>query len=164
MAVGAMILTSCVSVSDNPAAGDDRTAAVYESILNWLLDEEGGVDAAERLEWVLFVASRSEQPIDIDVQVAVVAALDPRIFVRFIDDRTEAIDPDDQDQQVRNEGMLVGLGAVPDDGDSVEVYADRYRNSADVEAWHMAVQWSGDSWVLAGAPTSADARPLPTGS
>jgi hypothetical protein len=164
IAVVTLTLASCGSVSDDRGAGDDRTAAVYETILNWLLDEEIGVDAGERPEWVMFVASRSEQPIDIDVQVAVVAALDPRIFVRFIDDRAEAISADAESQQVRDGGVLIGLGAVPPDGDSIEVYTDRYRDSDDVKAWNMPTRRSGDSWMLAGAPISTDVRPLPTGS
>jgi len=159
-----MSLTSCSSAPDDRVAGDDRTAAVYESILDWMLDEEGGIDSGDRPEWVMFVATRSEEPIDIDVQVAVVEALDPRIFVRFIDERTEAVDADSDDEPVRDDGILVGLGAVPREGDSVEVYADRYRDSDDVEAWHMTVHRSGDSWELSGAPTKADVRPLPTGT
>ena len=112
----------------------------------------------------MFVATRSEEPIDIDVQVEVVGALDPRIFVRFIDDRTEAVAEDSDNQPVRDEGILVGLGAVPQASDSVKVYADRYRNSDDVEAWNVTVRRTDDSWELAGDPTRADVRPLPTGS
>ena len=129
-----------------------------------MLDEEGGVDTGERPEWVMFVASRSEQPIDIDVQVAVVAALDARVFVRFIDDRAEAVATDAENQQVRDGGILIGLGAVPFEGDNVEVYTDRYRDSEDVQAWQMPVSRSGQRWMLTGAPTSTDVRPLPTGS
>ena len=161
LAIAAMSLTSCSSDPDNPVAGDGRTAAVYESILDWMLDEEPDVGTGERPEWVIFVASRSETPIDIDVQVAVVDALDERISVRFIDERTEAVDVDSDDQPVRDGGILVGLGAVPQEGDSIDVYTDRYRNTDDVEAWLMNVERSGDSWAIAGTPTSTDVRPLP---
>ncbi len=164
VAVVAVGLTACSSGSDDPAAGDGRTAAVYESILHWMIDEEHVVESNERPEWVMFVAPRSEEPIDIDVQVAVVGALDPRIFVRFIDDRTEAVDADSEGEPVRDEGILVGLGAVPQESDRVEVYADRYRNSDDVEAWTVTVRRSGDTWELVGDPAPADVRPLTTGS
>ena len=136
-AVGALALlvaslVSCGSDVEDPVAADDRTAAVYNSVLTWVLDGEPGVGAVEKPDWTLFVAPRSEIQIDLDVQVAVIEALDPSIFVRFIDERAEAVHENVADNAVRDDGMLVGLGAVEQEGDIVEVYVDRYRNANEV--------------------------------
>jgi hypothetical protein len=166
-AVGALALLaagliSCGSGAADSVAADARTAAVYNSVLTWVLDAEPGVGAAEKPEWTLFVAPRSEIRIDLDVQVAVIEALDPSIFVRFVDERAEAVHDDVADNAVRDDGILVGLGAVEQEGDSVEVYVDRYRNANEVEAWWMFLRRSGNDWQLVGTPESTDVRPLPT--
>lgn len=153
-------VSSCGSSADDPATGDGRTAAVYESILDWVLDEEPGVSADEKPEWVLFVGSRSEGEVDIDVQVAVVEALEPRVFVRFVDERSEAVQDDSANEPVRDGGLLVGLGAVSEDGGSVEVYVDRYRHADDVAAWLVTARRAGDAWEIVGAPAPTDVRPL----
>ena len=165
-AIGALVLSvafaaSCGSGADDPVTGEGRTAAVYESILDWMLDEESGVSVDEKPEWVLFVGSRSEGQVDLDVQVAVVEALAPRIFVRFIDERSEAVEVDSEEESVRDGGLLVGLGAVAEQGDSVEVYVDRYRDAGDIEAWLATVRRAETTWEIVGSPSPTDVRPLP---
>jgi hypothetical protein len=154
-------VTSCGGSSDDLATSDDRTAGVYESILNWLLEEEPGVSVDETPEWPLFVGSRSDLDVDLDVQVAVVEALEPRISVRFIDERPEAIDPNSEDVSVHDDGLLVGLGAVAEEGDNVEVYVDRYRNAVEIEAWLVTLRRAGTKWEIVGLPAPVDVRPLP---
>ena len=155
---------SCSSSSSiDPAAreGDERTAAVYETILEWLIAGEPGIGGAEGDDWVLFVATRSAEVIDIDVQVDVVAALSSVVEVRFIDERTEAVDEELDGEPVRDLGLLIGLGAVNPQGDIVQVYADRYRNAEQVEAWQFTVSRVGGVWELTGAPEITDVRPMP---
>ena len=152
---------SCATTADDPTAGDGRAAAVYESILVWMLDDEPDPGADERAEWPMFVASRSEQPIGVDVQALVAEALDDQVFVRFIDERAEAVEDGTEDRAVRDEGILVGLGAVPPEGDRIDVYVDRYRNLVDVEAWQFSVARVGETWEIAGAPAPVEVRPLP---
>ena len=159
-------LVGCSSTDIDPAAGagDDRTAAVYGTILEWLILGEPGVDGAEQADWVLFVATRSTEVIDIDIQAVVVAALDPVVKVRFIDDWAEAVDGEHETEPVRDLGLLVGLGAVTPEGDTVEVYADRYRNTEQVEAWQFTVSRVGGFWELTGTPEIIDVRPIPLGT
>ncbi len=159
--VVSVVGAACGSVADDPETSDGRTAAVYESILDWMLAQEPDVIVDGKPEWVMFVASRSEGLVDLDVQVAVVEALDPRVFVRFIDERSEAVDVDSENESVRDGGLLVGLGAVAEEGESVEVYVDRYRDADDVEAWLVTVRRSGETWEIVDPPASADVRPLP---
>ena len=161
MLVVSAVGVACGSVADDPETSDRRTAAVYESILDWMLAQEPGVIVDEKPEWVMFVASRSEGLVDLDVQVAVVDALDPRVFVRFIDERSEAVDVDSENESVRDMGVLIGLGAVAEEGESVEVYVDRYRDADDIEAWLVTVRRSGETWEIVDPPASADVRPLP---
>lgn len=154
-------VTSCGGRTDDPVPAQDRTAGVYESILEWLVYQEPGVNGEEKPEWTLFVGTRSDLEFDLDVQVAVVEALDLRIFVRFIDERSEAIDVNSENQSVNSDGLLVGLGAVADQGDSVEVYVDRYRNAVEIEAWLVTLRRAGATWEIVGSPVPVDVRPLP---
>lgn len=157
----ALVTSACGSSADDPAAGDGRTAAVYESILDWLIQEEPGPANDDDPELTVFVASRSEGEIDLDVQVAMVDAFDSGAFVRFIDERSEALDDDADDKRVHDDGILVGLGAVAQEGDPIEVYTDRYRNTDDVEAWLITMRRSGDGWVIVETPVATEVRPLP---
>ncbi len=157
----AVTLAACDTADDDPTAGDGREAAVYESILGWVLDDEPVAVADERPEWTMFVASRFEAPIGVDVQALVVEALDERVVVRFIDARAEAVDEGQEDLPVRADGLLVGLGAVPPEGDRIGVYVDRYRNVGDVQAWEVTVRRAGVKWEVAGVPVATEVRPLP---
>lgn len=168
-AAGAILTTlvACTAADDDPRAGAGREAAVYESVLVWMLDEEpqraSDDGSGERLGWTMYVTSRYEEPIGVDVQAFVVEALDDRVVVRFIDERTEAVEEGDERQPVREDGILVGLGAVSREGDSVDVYVDRYREIDDVEAFDVAVRRRGDTWAVVGVPAAADVRVLPRG-
>lgn len=150
-------LAACDQSSDDPTEGDGREAAVYELILDWVL---AGEPAAADDEPTVFVASRHEQPIDVEVQALIVEAMDERAEVRFVDERAEAVVDGEDGLPVHDGGVLVGLGAVPPDGDRVEVYVDRYRRADDVVAWDVTVQRRGESWQLAGEPAAADVRPV----
>ncbi len=167
LAVAVLVASvGCSSTRIDPGAdsGDDRTAAIYEPILDWLLDGEPGIGGEDRAEWVLFVSSRSEDVIDIDVQASVYASLDPVVEVRFIDDRAEAVADELETEPVRDLGLLVGLGAVPPEGDTVEVYADLYRQIGQVDAWQFVVTRVDGSWELDDEPAPTDVRPLPAGT
>jgi hypothetical protein len=168
-AVGAILMTlvACTTADDDPREGDGREAAVYESVLVWMLDEEpqrASDDVSdERAGWTMYVTSRHEEPIGVDVQAFIVEALDDRVDVRFIDERTEAVEDGDERQPVREDGILVGLGAVPPEGDSVDVYVDRYREIDDIQAFDVAVRRRGDTWEVVGVPAAAEVRALPPG-
>lgn len=161
LALSVLSLAACGG-TDNPAASDDRTAGVYGSILDWALDQEPDLGVDPKPEWTLFVGSRSDLDVDLDVQVAVVEALEPRIFVRFIDERSEAIDVNAEDAPVHDDGLLIGLGSVADEGDIVEVYVDRYRNASDIEAWLVTLRRVGTAWGIEGTPEPVEVRPLPS--
>ncbi len=160
--VASTCLLACSAAADDPTEGEGREAAVYGAILGWILDADPPLAGDDgRPPWTMFVASRHERPIGVDVQVLVVDALDERVVVRFIDDRTEAVDDSTELRAVREDGMLVGLGAVPAEGDRVDVYADRYRDTGDVAAWQVTVERSGNVWRVIGEPEAVDVRPLP---
>lgn len=155
-----VIAAACTPTDDDPSDGLGREATIYESILDWMLEGESLPDDGERPAWTMYVSSRYERPIGVDVQVRVVESLDDVIEVRFIDQRSEAVDEAADEQPVREGGILIGLGAVPAEGDSVDVYVDRYRELDDVEAWEVGLRREGESWDVADA-TAVDVRPLP---
>lgn len=153
---------ACGSSADDPADGDGRTAAMYESILEWVLEAVPTPADDEDLP-VIYVVSRAEDEIDIDVQVAVIEALEPVAVIRFADSRDEAVDDEEPNRPVRADAVLVGLGAVPPEGDEVDVYAERYHDADDIDAWEVPLSHTGDRWALRGEPPTVDVRPLPDG-
>ena len=149
---------------DMEVAGDDgREFSVYGEILEWILEDAPVVDDdADSI--VVFVASRSEVPIDVDVQVALVDEFADRASLRFVDQRAEALVDDEPEQPVRDSGILVGLGAIAPEGEVVEVYVDRYLSRTEAEAWVVTTESSGDAWQMSGEPAHTDVRPLPEDS
>lgn len=160
-----LALTACSSSGPEVADSDDREVGIYSVVLDWLIagadmpvgDEEGPA---------LFVASRSEAPIDVDVQVVLVDAFVETVPLRFVDVWTEAVMKDEPDLPIHDGSMLVGLGAVDAEGEVVEVYADRYFSQSRAEAWIVTLERSGEDgggdavWQIAGRPVSSDIRPF----
>ena len=157
--LAAVASAACSGQDPNVTAGDEREVAVYTEVLGWLIENaevtDGGPDPL-----VVFVASRSATPIDVDVQVALVDTFAETISLRFVDERAEALIEDETDRPVRNAGMLVGLGAVDAQGEVVEVYADRYFSATRAEAWIVTMERSGESWQMRGRPVASDLRPV----
>lgn len=172
IAIGLMVLltiaaTACRSEGAAVPDRDEREVGVYSAVLDWLIADAGMIidatnatddDDAEPAD--LFVASRSEAPIDVDVQVMLVDLYLDRVPLRFVDVWTEAVLEDEPDQPIHDGGMLVGLGAVEPDGDVIEVYADRYFSATRSQAWVLTLERSADDWQISGEPIDSDIRPF----
>lgn len=157
----AAALGSCSDSTDDPTAGTGRSTAVYRAVLEWVITQEPApLDGDELL---VFVDDRDEGAVDIDVQGTLIEDLADTAEIRFIDDRAEAVDIDDVGSPVREGGVLVGLGAVPGEGDVVEVYVDRYRHATDVAAWTFTLSRTGEAWTLSPSPAPVDVRPVVEG-
>lgn len=158
-AILAIAATSCGSEGADVVDTDDREAGVYAVVLDWLIEgadlDRTGPDGTE-----IFVASRSEVPIDVDVQVTLVESFVDKVPLRFVDVWTEAVVENEADLPTHEGTVLVGLGAVDPDGDIVEVYADRYFSVTRAEAWIVTLEGSDDSWAISGQPQAGDIRPF----
>lgn len=136
---------------DSPTVQDpvERQVEIYTTVLRAVVSEaDPSLDEAGPP--VVFVAARGDDPINIDVQAAVVVELEGWSTIRFVDDIDEAVDLADPEGAVRDDGMLVGLGPVPEEGRAVSVYADRYESPARTVVFDVSLQRTPSGWVITG--------------
>lgn len=99
---------------------------------------------------VVYVIGVGEQEIAADVQAEVAAELKDDIDVRFADERAEAVLEDEEDAPVRNEGLLIAMGALPPDGDAdaVDVGIEVYRSDVDWSKRVLTVGRGSAQWTV----------------
>lgn len=143
--VGALALTAC-----SPSSPEhERDAAVYESIVRWLMDRD--IPPPDEPPLHLFFEELGNETIPLEVQVELIERLEEDANVRFIDAREEAVDADDPAMPVHDGGALVGLGAVPADGPP-SVRVDVYRSVEQASAYRFELSGSGANWRISGEP------------
>ena len=76
----------------------------------------------------------NEKPIPLDVQVGVVDAVADNATVRFVDEEDQAIDKGAEGEPVVDDGVLVRIGTVPEEGTTVTVPAELYHSDNDIVA------------------------------
>lgn len=142
----------------------ERDAGVYAAVIRALADEppdpwRDRVDIDDQRERVVFAGPLDEEiAISLEVQAAVVEALEDLATIRFVDQRTEAIDDDDDEQPVLEGGMLVLLGTVPA-GRSPAVETERYVALDAATQYVVTAEQSDGEWMVVNleqARTSAD--------
>jgi hypothetical protein len=140
-----LVAGSCGS-DEGPSA--ERGAQVYGAVIRALVSEPPGhpdTDAEQRDRVVYAGPLGEDVEISLDVQVAVVDQLEQFATIRFVDERNEAIDDDEAGKPVREGGVLLLLGAIPD-GRSPAVEATRYIEADVVARFRVAVERSGGKW------------------
>jgi hypothetical protein len=83
------------------------------------------------------------------VQVEVVNALKDEADVRFLDERDGAIAEDEPGEPVKDDGVLVAVGPVPDAGSQAEIDVERYRAAADRTEFVVVLTGGAPTWVVA---------------
>lgn len=138
----------CGVACTEPSPSETREAAVYEELIRWVIAtaQPGDGDGPPRL----FVESVTDSEIPLEVQVETISRLGDDADLRFIDDREEAV-ADDEMATVDDEGLLVGLGAVPPDP-PVVVRLEIYRSVEDTVAYLVELTGSGEQWRISGTP------------
>lgn len=116
-------------------------ADAYGAALATLLDEPPP-DDGERT--VVFVVPLDDG-VDIDTQASVIDRFAEAYDVRFVDDLAAAVLADDPSRPPRDDGMVIGMGAI-----TVEpphrVRLERYRSGGDVQATRVTLERSDDGW------------------
>jgi hypothetical protein len=143
VALAALAFTSACSDNGSPD-GAGRDAVVIEQVIRVVLDD---LSHDPDVIPVVYVVG-AEAAIPIDVQAPVAAALLDEVDVRFADERAEALDDSIEDAPVRDGGVLLVVGKVPQEGRQVDVVAERYRTSADVENIVVSLRWRDPSWSV----------------
>lgn len=132
---------------------DERAAGVYAAVLRAVadagpdFDPDGGYD-----DRVIYAG-----PLDDDIKIAagvqelVVNELREADFatVRFVDKPGEAVRDDEDLEPVLEDGVLVLLSEIPDDGESPEVDTRRYVNRDTVSHYTAYAAEDDDGWAVA---------------
>jgi hypothetical protein len=128
----------------------EREANIYAAVIQAVApDEPAGPGAeTEELERVVYAGSLDEERvISLEVQAAVVEMLEDFATIRFVDEKTEAIDDTADGEPVLDDGVLVLLGAVPT-GRSPSIDAERYVDLDDDEHFRINLERSDNEWSI----------------
>jgi hypothetical protein len=148
---GVLVGSACTTSSSS----DVRAAAVYQAIVLWF--DERREDDPDQLP--VFVEARGEGArIDLAVQAELIDLTADDATVRFIDSREEAIveDVDDTDEgpSVRDDGVLIRLDPVLEEGSAVTVAVDEYVGEETMRTLRFRLTSSGDdAWRVVDEPT-----------
>ncbi|MGH8977258.1 MAG: hypothetical protein ACRDV7_04225 [Acidimicrobiia bacterium] len=151
----ALVLAASCSSGPGPDV-DDRTGAIYAATVRAVVGDRTTEDTDPG---PVFVATaRPEQSISLEVQAEMVEDLHDYATLRFVDERTEAILEDDPEQPVADEGVLVELGEIDEQGNTAIVDAERYENVDAQRHYRVRATRNDETWTA-----TATAAPVSTG-
>jgi hypothetical protein len=147
--VGAVVLVALAVAGCDGTKKDEssRDAQVYVATIRDVLAAEPPRDPAAPLP-VVFVVGVGEEKIAAGVQADVTKALDEDAEIRFADKREEALLEDQDDVPVRDNGVLVAVGAVPPDVDPVAVHVEIYRSELDSSKVVLTIGTQSSQWTV----------------
>ena len=103
---------------------------------------------------MIFVVAGDGTTIDVGVQADVAAAMVDTATVRFADDADDAFDPDVEGQPVRDEGVMLLVGPIPDPQRTISVDVDRYHTVDEWESLQVEITADSQSVGTAGETVS----------
>jgi len=124
--LGAFALASCDD--DETPAGAVGPADAITAVVAWQAGEQEPViaDDGEVQLPVIYVVADAGTTIDVGVQAAVAASTVDWATVRFADDIADTFDPGLEGEPVRNDGVMLLVGPIPDPARSIELTLVRY--------------------------------------
>jgi len=177
-AVGALALLSSCGDDEQNVSAAERDAAIYSTVLReMVLAEIPPTDAADGDDSdalpILYVSGADGESVAVDVQAEVVKNLKDEAEIRFVDVPEDALVTDDEsdgsgdggegdgsgnggttvsttvgDEPVQDDGVLTIFGPLPEDGTTVQVDVEIYRNSADDRVYVVTLAGSQTKWVI----------------
>jgi hypothetical protein len=144
-AVAVVLLLAAVGCHSS-SSSEVRAGQAYEAVIRWLAQDS----TSDPEPLPVFVESRGEgAAISLDVQAEVVGDAKDVADVHFIDDRGEALTKaDDGELVVRDEGVLIRLGPVVEDGDRITLEVDRWVKNDVFSTMELLLHRSGDEWTV----------------
>jgi hypothetical protein len=124
-----------------------RDAQVYVATIRDVLATQPPRDPAEKLP-VVYVVGVGEEKIAASVQADVAQELDEDAEIRFADKREEALLEDQEDAPVRDEGVLLAIGAVAPDANPVDVRVEIYRSEVDSSKVVLTIGKTSSQWTV----------------
>jgi hypothetical protein len=159
-----VVLACGVVGCSSQSSSEVRAAEVYDTAIRWMASERA--DDPEPLR--VFVEPRGEgASIGLDVQAEVIKLSADVADVRFIDVRDEALvetdstvatsDPNAVEpvvvmRTVRDDGMLIRLGPVIEDGARLNLDIDRWVADEQFTTLEFVLRDSGGQWQVVGSP------------
>lgn len=140
-----LILALTSAACDPSTETGEREAAAYTGLVRAVVGPEPFAELDDRRGVVVWIYPLGDEPIDLDVQVAVLERLDDFATVRFVDEFVEAIDEGETGMPVLEDGVAVGLGPLRQDRSRARV--ERYESEAD-EPRRFTASHEGDGWEL----------------
>jgi hypothetical protein len=153
--LGVFALASCdgddATPTDVVQPADAITAAVA-----WQAGEQEPVldDKGEALPPVVFVVAGEGTSIDVGVQAAVAAATTDWATVRFADEVAETFDIGLEGEPVRNDGVLLLMGPIPEPARTIDLDVVRYVAVDQSESFTLQI-------VSQPSPTDTSDSPAP---
>jgi hypothetical protein len=157
LGAGMLALTAC---------GDDGGAAppppVVEpsdaviAVIEWQVDELEPVldESGEPKLPLIYVASLGGDTIDVGIQAAAAERTAEIAIVRFADDRSDAVDSDSDGMPVKEDGVMLLIGEIPEPARTVELVVARYRSVDDEESMVVEIVASADGASVRSATPS----------
>lgn len=136
-AIAALLALGVAACDTDPPDALDNVmpADAYIAIVEWQVNDQEPVldDNGDVVVPVVFVVAEDGTTIDVGVQAQVAEATTEWATVRFADQPSEAFNPDVDGEPVRDDGVMLLVGAIPDPAPAVEVSVTRYTSVDDSE-------------------------------
>ena len=142
--VGAAVQTGC-----SGSAGDavSRDAQVYVATIRDVLAEQPPPEEPDVLPLV-YVVGVGEHDIPADVQAEVLGELDGDADIKFADQRSDVVLENDEEAPVRDDGVLIAVGDLPQDVDPVELNVEIYRSEEEWSKVVLTVERRSSQWTV----------------
>ena len=148
----AAALSAVACGADHRTAADDRAIAIYSSVIRVVAPPPSTTPTTPLSDPVFVVAANSRSPISLEVQAGIVDILHDFATLRFVDERSEAIDTADPHQPVHESGVLITLSNIPPGLTNVTIEAQRYERIDVATTYRITLQRVGTSWKPVGPP------------
>lgn len=128
---------------------------MYDTVVRWFAQ----TSAADPDPLPVFIESRGEgASIELDVQAELIKSTQDVATVKFIDSRDEAlVTNDDGTVVVVDDGILVRLAPVIEEGRKVRLDVDVHQSDENFETMQFTLSLVNEEWVLDGEPVDAPA-------
>lgn len=145
--IALLIATGCGGGSNTTPDADQVVAAdAYIAVVGWEVDEyEPVVNENGDVELpVVYVAPADGETIEVGIQAAVVEATVDIAVVRFADEASEAIDADTEGEPVKDDGVLLIVGDMPEPSRTIKLDVVRYQSMENDSAITVEITASTD--------------------
>jgi hypothetical protein len=148
--LAAIVSLTAACSSSSPQNPEVRAGAVYDTVVRWFAEK--ATTDPEPLP--VFIEPRGEgASIKLDVQAELIKSTKDVATVRFIDSRDEALQTkDDGTVVVADDGILIRLAPVIEEGQKVRLDVDSYDHDDVFQTLQFSLSLVGDKWVISQAP------------